>query len=78
MPNSRFKIVGDEFLTAMDYDDEFHVNLLFDRSIYRPMCTHMGNLLWNYVISTRESNLIENTAEEAFALRAKFLWSNFS
>ena len=43
MPNSRFKIVGDEFLTAIDYDDEFHVNLLFDHSIYRPMCTHMGN-----------------------------------
>ena len=42
MPNSRFKIVGDEFLTAIDYDDEFHVNLLFDRSTYRPMCTHMG------------------------------------
>ena len=42
MPNSRFKIVGDEFLTAIDYYDEFHVNLLFDRSIYRPMCTHMG------------------------------------
>ena len=39
MPNSR---VGVEFLTAIDYEDEFHVNLLFDRSIYRPMCTHMG------------------------------------
>ena len=23
--------------------DEFYVNLLFDRSIYRPKCTHMGN-----------------------------------
>ena len=34
MPNSRFKIVGNEFLTSIDYDDEFHVNLLFDRSIY--------------------------------------------
>ena len=42
MPNSRFKIVGDKFLTSIDYDDEFHVNLLFDRSIYRPMCIHMG------------------------------------
>ena len=42
MPNGRFKIVGDEFLTAIDYDDEFQVNLLFDRFIYRPMCTHMG------------------------------------
>ena len=43
MPNSRFKIVGDEFLTSIDCDDEFHVNLLFDHSIYRPMCTHMGH-----------------------------------
>ena len=33
--------MGDEFLTSIDYVDEFHVNLLFDRSIYRPMCTHM-------------------------------------
>ena len=35
-----------EFMTAIDYDDEFHVNLLFDHSIlnliYRPMCSHMG------------------------------------
>ena len=42
MPNSGFKIVRDEFLTSIDYDDEFHLNLPFDRSIYRPMCTHMG------------------------------------
>ena len=41
MPDSRLEIVGDEFLTSIDYYDEFHVNLLFDRSIYRPMCTHM-------------------------------------
>ena len=45
MPNSRIKIVGDEFLTAIDYDDEFHVNSLFDRSVYRLMCTHMGNVV---------------------------------
>ena len=53
MPNSRFKIGGDEFLTAnaIDYDDEFHVNLLFDRSIYRPMCTHMGNMHYTKVSS---------------------------
>ena len=44
MPNSRLKIVGDEFLTSFDYDHEFHVNSLFDRSIYRPMCTDMGNV----------------------------------
>ena len=42
MPNSQLKIVEDKFLTSIDYYDEFHVNLLFDRSIYRPMCTHMG------------------------------------
>ena len=42
MPKSRFKIVGDEFQTSIDHYDEVHVNLLFDRSIYRPMCTHMG------------------------------------
>ena len=42
MPNSR---VGVEFLTAIsiDCEDEFHENLLFNHSIYRPMCTHMGN-----------------------------------
>ena len=33
----------DEFLTSIDYYEKFHVNLLFGRSIYRPMCTHMGN-----------------------------------
>ena len=42
MPSSRFKIMNYEFLTAIDYDDEFHVNLLFDHSIYQTMCTHMG------------------------------------
>ena len=42
MRNSRLKIVKSEFLTSFDYYDGFHVNLLFDRSIYRPMCTHMG------------------------------------
>ena len=26
------------------HEDEFYVNLLFDRSIYQPMCTHMGNI----------------------------------
>ena len=31
--------MGDEFLTSIGQFDEFHVNLLFDRSIYRPMCT---------------------------------------
>ena len=42
MRNSRLKIMEDEFLTSIDYYEKFHVNLLFGRSIYRPMCTHMG------------------------------------
>ena len=61
MPNSRLKIVGDEFLTSIDYQDEFNVNLLFDRSIYRQMCTHMGHpmmlscmslqgALWSFIV----------------------------
>ena len=29
-------------MTSIDHYDNFYVNLLFDRSIYRPMCTHMG------------------------------------
>ena len=53
MPNSRIKIVGDEFLTAIDYDDEFHVNLLFDRPICRPMCTHMGQAHTSALLSSR-------------------------
>ena len=43
MPNSRLEIVEDEFLTSVDHYDEFHVNLRFDRSFYRLMCTHVGN-----------------------------------
>ena len=44
MPDSQLEIVGDEFLTTINHIryGEFHVNLVFDRSIYRPMCTHMG------------------------------------
>ena len=42
MPDSRLEIVEDEFLVSINHYDEFHVNLLFDHSIYRPMCTHMG------------------------------------
>ena len=40
--NCLLEIVGDEFVTSIDHFDEFHVNLLFDCSIYRLMCTHMG------------------------------------
>ena len=41
--NYRLKIVEDEPETYFDHYDESYVNLLFDRSIYQPMCTHMGN-----------------------------------
>ena len=43
MLNYQLVIVGDEFVTSIGHSDEFYVDLLFDRSIYRPMCTHMGN-----------------------------------
>ena len=43
MPNYQLEIVGEEFVTSIDHFDEFFVNLLFDRYIYRLMCTHMGN-----------------------------------
>ena len=44
MSNSRLEIKRDEFLTFIDYYEyyKFHVNLLFNRPIYRPMCTHMS------------------------------------
>ena len=35
--------MGEEYVTSIHLYDEFYVNLLFDRSIYRPMCTHMGH-----------------------------------
>ena len=31
----------DESLTSIYHFDEFRVNLLFDRSVYRPVCTHV-------------------------------------
>ena len=42
MLNYQLEIVGKELVTSIGDSDEFYVNLLFDRSIYRPMCTHMG------------------------------------
>ena len=39
---AQLEIVGDEFVTSIGHDNEFNVNLLFDRFIYRPMCTHVG------------------------------------
>ena len=40
---AQLEIVGEEFVTSIGDSDEFYVNLLFDRSIHRPMCTHMGH-----------------------------------
>ena len=48
MPNYQLEIVGEEFVTSIGHSDEFYVNLLFDRYIYRPMCTHMGKFVRNY------------------------------
>ena len=42
MLNYQLQIVGDEFVTSIGHDDEFYVYLRFDRSIHRPMWTHMG------------------------------------
>ena len=43
MPNNRLEIVLDEFLTSIDHNNQFHVNLLFNSSIYRLLCAHMGS-----------------------------------
>ena len=50
MLNYRLEIVGEEFLTSIGHSDEFYVNLLFDRYIYRPMCTHMSKVFKNEII----------------------------
>ena len=42
MLNCQLEILEDESVPSIDHDDEFFVNLLFDRSIYRPICAHMG------------------------------------
>ena len=47
--------MGDELLTSIDQYGEFHVNLLFDRYVYRMMCTHMG-----YDISSIYPTLVVN------------------
>ena len=49
MLNYQLQIVGDKFVTSIGHDDEFYVNLIFDRSIYRSMCTHMGK---NSILAT--------------------------
>ena len=65
MPDSRLEIVGDEFLTSIDYYDEFHVNLLFDRSIYRPMYTHMDQ----YTELTLEKKSTSNASDDVYECR---------
>ena len=40
MPNSRLEIMV----------DEFQVNFLFNRSIYRPMRTQMGDKLYSFTV----------------------------
>ena len=41
MLNYHLKIVKEKFVTSIGRSDEFYVNLLIDRSIYRSMCTHI-------------------------------------
>ena len=53
MLNYQFQIMGDEFVTSNGHEDEFNVNLLFDRSIYRPICTHMGHTYCRAVKTSR-------------------------
>ena len=43
MLNYQFEFVGEVIVTSFGHSDEFYEKLLFDRSIYRPMCTHMGH-----------------------------------
>ena len=52
MLNYQLEIVVEEFITSIGHSCEFYENLLFDRSIYRPMCTHMGNPPYNFCPST--------------------------
>ena len=45
MLNNQLENFGDESRTSIDYYeyDQFYVNLLFDHSIYRPICINLGN-----------------------------------
>ena len=43
MLNYKLEIVGNEYVIFIDHYNEYYVNLLFGRSIYRPKCTHMGH-----------------------------------
>ena len=47
--------MGVESVTFLHLYDGFYVNSFFDRSIYRPMCTHMGqqaDFLFSYLHET--------------------------
>ena len=37
-------LIGDDYLISINQYYEFYVNLLFHRSIYRPLRTHMGKI----------------------------------
>ena len=58
MLNYQLEIVGEEFVTSIGHSDEFYVNILFDRYIYRPMCTHMGEI--NFPVPCSDTNNITN------------------
>ena len=45
MLDYQLEIVGDELFTSIDHYEEFCVNLHCGRSIYRPMRTHMGDIM---------------------------------
>ena len=80
MTNCQLEIVGNESLNSIDRFDEFHVNLLFDRSIYRPMCTHMGNYVANFVTDVSFSTcqkLLTVTIKFGFHVVDNFVFANF-
>ena len=69
MPNNRLEIVWVEFMTSIDHIKQFYVNLLFNRSIDRPMCTHMGQLRYvqNAQICERNGKWCSTRPEKKFA-----------
>ena len=75
--------MGDESVTSIDYYDEFNVNLLLNRSIYRPMCTHMGELnyftgfYWTVYVKPKWKLLlcIINASTLYILMKDKYLYS---
>ena len=53
----QLEIMGDESVSSIEHHDEFYGDLLFDHSVYRPMCTHiMGNItsffiMFSFIVS---------------------------